>query len=144
MLCHFSRFASASCRFHVFSWQRCFAATADLTTWQRRCARLTLLQQSITYPPIKAIKVGDETYKLPLTAVDPPKEQPTQEELEYLVGFFDGDGCVTMITQNGQIALTISQNVDSVRILLRFRHCLGGGIGARSPRKGTQKACNGV
>ena len=51
MLCHFSRFTSASFRFHVFSWQRCFAATADLTKWQRRCARLTRLQQRITFPP---------------------------------------------------------------------------------------------
>ena len=141
MLCHFSRFASASFRFHVFSWQRCFAATADLTKWQRRCARLTRLQQRITYPPMKSIKVGDETYNLPLKTVGPPKEQPTQEGLEYLVGFFDGDGCVTMSRQTGQITLKITQNVDSMKILLHFRACLGGGIAIERQRTGAQKAC---
>lgn len=141
MLCHFSRFASASFRFHVFSWQRCFAATADLIKWQRRCARLTRLQRRISYPPMKSITVGDETYKLPLKTVGPPKEQPTQEGLEYLVGFFDGDGCVTMRTQDGQIALRITQNVDSMKVLLHFQACLGGGIAVERQRTGTQKAC---
>lgn len=141
MLCHFSRFASATFSFHVFSWQRCFAATADLIKWKRRCARLTRLQQSISYPPLKSITVEDETYKLPLKTVGPPKEQPTQERLEYLVGFFDGDGCVSMTTHTGHIALRISQNVDSVRILLHFRDCLGGGIGVERQGTGTQKAC---
>ena len=141
MLCHFSRFASASFRFNVFSWQRCFAATADLTKWQRRCARLTRLQQRISYPPMKSITVEDETHKLPLKTVGPPKEQPTQEGLEYLVGFFDGDGCVSMGTQDGRIALSVNQSVDSVKILLRFRACLGGGIGVERQRTGTKKAC---
>ena len=141
MLCHFSRFTSASFRFHVFSWQRCFAATADLTKWQRRCSRLTRLQQRITFPPMKSITVEGETYKLPLKTVGPPKEQPTQDGLEYLVGFFDGDGCVSMRTHTGQITLRITQNVDSMKVLLHFRDCLGGGIGVERQRTGTQKAC---
>jgi len=90
---------------------------------------------------MKSITVEDETYKLPLKTVGPPKEQPTQEGLEYLVGFFDGDGCVTMKTQTGQITLRITQNVDSMKVLLHFRACLGGGIGVERQRTGTQKAC---
>ena len=76
-----------------FSWQRCFATAAEWNRWQRRCHRLTKLQQRITFPELKSIGVKGVAHSLPLKAVGPPERNPTQEELEYLVGFFDGDGC---------------------------------------------------
>lgn len=141
MVYHFGRFAAGpSWRFHVWSWQRCFATT-DLAKWQRRCNRLMQLQGRISYPPLKSITVGDETYQLPLKAVDSAPQKPTQEELEYMAGFFDGDGCVAIVRKTGQISLKITQNVDSAGVLLFFRGRLGGGIRVQSHRTGKHKAC---
>ncbi len=81
------------------------------------------------------------TYTLPLKAVAPPEQEPTQEELEYLAGFFDGDGCVTMASGRGQISLRIGQSIDSAQVLLFFRDKLGGGVSRQSNGTGLQKAC---
>ena len=70
----------------------------------------------------------------------PPERNPTQEELEYLVGFFDGDGCVSMRSGNGQIDLQISQNIDSAEVLLHYRELLGGGICKHRAGTGKKKA----
>ena len=80
-----------------------------------------------------------EDVKLPLPAVDPVRT-PSQEELEYLVGFFDGDGCVSMKKETGEIQMAIRQNVDSAEVLLLFRSLLGGGICRQSASTGSKKA----
>ena len=79
------------------------------------------------------------THELPLPAVG-PLQRPSQQELEYLVGFFDGDGCISMVKSTGQVLLTITQSVDSVDVLLHFRSLLGGGVSRRSASTGTKKA----
>ena len=117
---------------------RCIATELDrLGRWQRRCERLTLLQQRIRFPPLGTITTGGEAYGLPLRSVH-PKRAPSQDELKYLVGFFDGDGCVSM--QNGRVTLSICQSVDSANVLLRFRSLLGGGVGFLAAATGTSKA----
>ena len=123
-----------------FSWQRCFATASEWKRWQRRCDRLTKLQQRITFPPLKSIAVEGVTHTLPLKAVGPPERNPTQEELEYLVGFFDGDGCVTMKSQSGEIFLQITQSMDSAQILLLFRDKLGGGVFKKASGTGKTRA----
>ena len=65
---------------------------------------------------------------------------PSQEELEYLVGFFDGDGCVSMNKKTGEAQLVIGQNVDSAEVLLQFRSLLGGSIGRHAASTGSRKA----
>ena len=50
------------------------------------------------------------------------------------MGFFDGDGCVSMNK------LTISQNVDSAKVLLLFRSVLGGSVGRQSASTGSHRA----
>lgn len=114
-------------------------STSELNRWQRRCDRLTQLQRKISFPPLETIVVNGETIKLPLPAVEPVCS-PNQEELEYLVGFFDGDGCVTMNKQTGHFQLSISQSVDSVQVLLHFRTMLGGGVYKKGRATGCQKA----
>ena len=66
----------------------------NLDRWQRCCDRLTQLQRKIRFPPLQTITVNGRTYQLPLSTTEPVR-LPSQEELEYLTGFFDGDGCVT-------------------------------------------------
>ena len=142
MFCSFCFTAiHVSRRLHPHWWQRCFATASEWKRWQRRCDRLTQLQQRIKFPQPKSITVEGVTYALPLANAGPPKHEPTQEELEYLVGFFDGDGCVTMKTQRGEISLQITQSIDSAEVLLLFRDKLGGGVSRQSTRTGLQKAC---
>ena len=118
--------------------QRCIATT--LEQWQRRCDRLTSILRRIKFPRLREFEAGGKTYALPLRSVAPPRDLPTQAELEYLVGFFDGDGCVSMPRANGQVTLRISQAVDSAQILTRFREALGGGIYQHGSRTGARQA----
>ena len=76
---------------------------------------------------------------LPLATVGPPSTHPSQDEMEYLVGFFDGDGCVTMEKDSGTISLELGQSLKCAKILIRFRESLGGGIYHHSNRTGTKK-----
>ena len=111
----------------------------DLHRLQRRCDRLMQLQRKIRFPQLETITVNGEAVQLPLSAVEPVRT-PSQEELEYLVGFFDGDGCVSMKKETGEVQLAISQNIDAVEVLLRFRSFLGGGVSRHSASTGSQKA----
>ena len=140
MTCHFSRFGPGLCGKLGAVWHRCTAPVVELAKWQRRCDRLVQLQGRIRYPSLKSFIVGEKTYDLPLRTID-SQRQPSQEELEYLAGFFDGDGCVTMTRQTGQIAMIISQNVDSAEVLWYFRDRLGGSIGMQMRGTGRHKAC---
>ena len=122
-----------------FPWQRRFA-TAEFSKWQRRCDRLMQLQRRIKFPRREDFTTETGTYRLPLKAVGPPAHQPTQEELQYLVGFFDGDGSVCMNSRTGTIHLDIGQNVDSAEVLIHFRNMLGGGIYSSASGTGASKA----
>lgn len=108
--------------------------------WQRRRDRLTALMKRIEFPKLDRFEVNGHTYQLPLRAVNPPKDPPTQEELEYLVGFFDGDGCVTMQKSSGSVSLQVGQSVSSVQILLHYRNAFGGGIYAGLKQRGLSQA----
>ena len=117
---------------------RSYSAT-DLDRWQRRCDRLAQLQRRIRFPPLQTLTVRGQTYELPLAAAE-PFQTPSQEEMEYLVGFFDGDGCVTLRRQTGQVFLQVEQNVDSADVLLHFRALLGGGVYKTASATGSRKA----
>ena len=116
----------------------CFLPTASLefSELQRRRDELRSLLRSIKFPPIKPFTVDGVTYSLPLKARPPPEQKPTREELEYLCGFFDGDGCVTMEAPAGRFRLHIGQSISNVHILLRFRNVFGGGVYALGQRTG--------
>ena len=119
---------------------RCFATfQTNLERWERRCDKLTQLQQRIRFRPLQTITVKGRDVTLPLRSVEAMRT-PSQSELEYLVGFFDGDGCVSMEKQTGRLCLSISQNIDAVEVLLHFRLLLGGGICRHSASTGSKKA----
>ena len=108
--------------------------------WERHCNRLMQLQRRIRFPPLESFTVGDKTYMLPLKALGPPSHLPTQQELEYIAGFFDGDGCVSMRKRTGQMSMSISQALDSVGVLIHFRDSLGGGVYRGGGQTGTRQA----
>eukprot|EP00434_Breviolum_minutum_P013534 symbB.v1.2.011927.t2/scaffold809.1/size160600/6 len=119
---------------------KCFATPSEWNRWQRRCHRLSQLQGRIKLPLLTSFTVEGVTHDLPMKSVGPPERHPTREELEYLVGFFDGDGCVTMGAGNGEIYLNIGQNIDSAHVLLHYRELLGGGISRHKIGTGKTKA----
>ena len=119
----------------------CVLATASLEfrELQRKRDELRSLLRSMKFPPLKSFTVDGATYGLPLKAIPPPKQKPTREELEYLCGFFDGDGCVSMAATIGVFSLKVVQSINNAHILLRFRRVFGGGIYASAQRTGFSK-----
>ena len=115
------------------------STATNLDRWQRRCDRLTQLQRKIHFPPLQAITVDGRTYQLPLSTAE-PERLPSQEELEYLAGFFDGDGCVTFNASSGKVEMKIEQAADSAGILLHFRSLLGGGVYRGKSARGAANA----
>lgn len=107
---------------------------------QRLCQRLEQLQGRVKCPRLESFTVGEETFQLPLTTISRPTEPADRKELEYLVGFFDGDGAVSVDPQ-GRTSLHVDQNVDSAGVLLRYRCSFGGGIFRSKNATGRRKAC---
>ena len=80
------------------------------------------------------------THNLPMRSVGPPERHPTRDELEYLVGFFDGDGCVSMDSTTGSMRLEVTQSIESAEVLLHYRELLGGAISKHAIGTGKHKA----
>ena len=117
----------------------CQSFAVDFERWQRHREFLRRRQQRIRFPPLETIHVNGKEIKLPLRATEPTRS-PSQREVDYLVGFFDGDGCVTMNKVSGEVHLSIGQSVDSAEALLRFRSLLGGSVSNLSTAAGSRKA----
>ena len=120
----------------------CFSATASLefSELQRERDRLKGRLRRIKFPRIESFTVDGVTYGLPLKAIPPQKQKPTREELEYLCGFFDGDGCVSMMATSVIFRLKVVQSINNAHILLRFRRVFGGGVYAADQRTGFSEA----
>ena len=108
--------------------QSCPMHFSTIAKWQRRCDRLSALMRRIKLPHLDQFEADGQTFSLPLSTVDPPKDPPTRDELDYLAGFFDGDGCVTLNQRSGKISLQIDQRATSASVLIRFRNAFGGGV----------------
>ena len=87
-----------------------------------------------------SITVEGVTHNLPMRSVGPPERHPTRDELEYLVGFFDGDGCVSMESKTGSMRLRVTQSIESAEVLFHYRELLGGGISRQSNGTGKHRA----
>ena len=99
----------------------------DLARYQRYHMRLYGLLKRIVRPTLESFQTDGVKYCLPLRAADAINEDCTENELAYLSGFFDGDGCVHL-TKAGTLLLQMSQSLKGVDVLLRFRRAFGGGI----------------
>lgn len=126
------RFLPAGARCHPTIWsaskQQGFRlASSAICKVQRLCEKLEQLQSRVVCQRLTSFTEGGEVYQLPLKAAMPRAAPPTRKELEYLVGFFDGDGSVSLNGKRG-VSLQVDQNIDGARVLLRFRSVFGGGI----------------
>ena len=96
-------------------------ASSAICKVQRLCEKLEQLQSRVVCPRLTSFTERGEVYQLPVKAAMPRAAPPLRKELEYLAGFFDGDGSVSLKNRHGVMQLQINQNVDSARVLLRFR-----------------------
>jgi len=99
----------------------------DLARYQRYHVRLYDLLKRIVRPTLKSFESGGIKYQLPLSAKDAVIEGCSEDELAYLSGFFDGDGCV-LLTKAGTFHLKTRQSLKGVDVCLRSRRAFGGGI----------------
>ena len=113
--------------------------TSSLEKWQRRCQRLQSLLRRVEFPRPESFEVNGKVYELPVRS-GPPTCHSSREELEYLGGFFDGDGCVSLCSTSGGVLLSVSQSAQRPSILLRFRAAFGGGIHRDRGARGTRHA----
>lgn len=126
------RFLPAGTRCHPTIWSAsrqpafCFGSSS-VDKVQRLCEKLEQLQSRVVCLRLTSFTEGGEVYQLPVKAAMPRAAPPTRKELEYLVGFFDGDGSVSLNGKRG-VSLQVDQNIDGARVLLRFRSVFGGGI----------------
>ena len=97
------------------------------------------LQQS-SWPKLKCFGANGRSYSLPLRAESrEPSHRPAEARLEYLAGFFDGDGCVTCFSNLCGCRLTVSQSYDQAEVLMLFRKAFGGSIGREHSGMGLGK-----
>ncbi|CAJ1403783.1 unnamed protein product [Effrenium voratum] len=107
---------------------RCFSGVTSIAKLQRRWDRLEGLLQRVERPRLESIEFEGARYQLPVPAMPTPAERPSEAELAYWGGLFDGDGCVTMTRKTGRIRLTLGQSVRGVDLLMRLRLAFGGGV----------------
>ncbi|CAE8591881.1 unnamed protein product [Polarella glacialis] len=111
----------------------------DLHRLQRRCRLLTSLLGKLQWPRIMHFHAFGKMHRLPVRAQPGVQKLPLQHELEYMVGFFDGDGCVHHGLPRTGCALSIGQSCEKGEVLLRFCQALGGGIYRHAGGKGLCK-----
>lgn len=120
-------------------WSTCPAVLEgkSLTQIQRRITALKRLQSSLLWPPLSEFEAFGRKYLLPLKAHGPLISEVPVERLQYLAGFFDGDGCVSSHKLRPTMSIGVSD--CSAEILVLFRDVFGGGIYNLSRGRGLQK-----
>ena len=130
----------------LLPWPRCIgaqlrsAATCSallqgksLEQIERRIARLTAFQSRLLWPATTSFEAFGRSYPVPVTASPPAGNSATLQRLQYLAGFFDGDGCVQ------QKYLQVVQSANNAAILWTFRKTFGGGIYRHGEGRGLQQ-----
>ena len=111
-----------------------------LPEMQTKNEDLRQLLYKAPWPRLKCFSANGRTYNLPLRAESRvPSHRPAKARLEYLAGFFDGDGCVGCMTNLSGCMLTVAQSYDQAEILMLFREAFGGSIGRESGGMGLAK-----
>ncbi|CAE7879004.1 AQR1, partial [Symbiodinium sp. KB8] len=92
------------------------------------------------WPRLTRFSADGRNYGLPLRAESRQLSQrPAKARLEYLAGFFDGDGCVSCKTNLSGCVLKVAQSYDQAEILMLFREAFGGSIGREHSGMGLGK-----
>lgn len=100
---------------------------------ERRIARLKAFQSRLQWPCTTSFEAFGRSYPLPLPASAPVANAAPLQRLQYLAGFFDGDGCVS------SSGLQVGQVANNAKILWLFRETFGGGIYNHRQGRGLQQ-----
>ncbi|CAJ1335566.1 unnamed protein product [Effrenium voratum] len=107
--------------------------TAQLTDWVRR---------GVAWRVASGVGGGvfrGHEYELPLSREEPQPRPAAEHTLQYLSGFFDGDGCVTPRSDLRSCSLSVGQVAANAEILVRFRDAFGGAICRQKDGRGLQR-----
>lgn len=114
-----------------------------LETLRHKNAKLRAVLKTTQWPRLLRFHGSDgEAYELPLRSQKtcpspPPLPADADDILQYLGGFFDGDGCVA-----GYLAhcrLVVGQSFDKAEILILFQATFGGSISRHRAGTGLRK-----
>ena len=118
-------------------------SNSSLQALQRRNQKLLATLSAVRWPPLVSFRLNDKTYMLPATSRTEVGETHlfkfTPGELEYLAGFFDGDGCVQVKKASRTCCLQVGQSIDGVAVLMRMQRAFGGSIRRLRDGKGLRK-----
>ena len=103
-------------------------AEKSLGALQRRIAALKSFQSRLLWPPLTQFEAFGQTYPLPYHSSKVATADVPKQSLEYLAGFFDGDGCVSATGPRRTPTLSMGQTHSSASVLLLFAKVFGGGI----------------
>ncbi|CAE7322987.1 unnamed protein product [Symbiodinium natans] len=117
----------------------CLALADDtLQVLQQKNRQLRSKLATLRWPPLTSVRFNGQSFPLPLQSEQPDLSRLAAHELEYLAGFFDGDGCVYATA--GRCCLSVGQSIDGAEVLKYFQGALGGsicrhrdGVGLRKP-----------
>ncbi|CAE7538361.1 Alkbh3 [Symbiodinium sp. CCMP2592] len=94
--------------------------------------RLRSILKKLHWPRLRSFEVNGKVHHLPIDApcgTSPAQAAPPTTTLEYLTGFFDGDGCVTADGKAlSGCRVSVGQSVQRAGVLLLFQERFGGRI----------------
>ncbi|CAE8689181.1 unnamed protein product, partial [Polarella glacialis] len=124
--------------------RRCAATVLQELTieqLQRRFIRLKRLLGKLRWPAITHFQAFGEQHQLPwpVRSSSEVLKEPTLDELAYMSGFFDGDGCVSPTTNLSGCQLFLTQSSEHGEALFLFHQVFGGSIMADKRGIGSQR-----
>ncbi|CAE8608544.1 unnamed protein product [Polarella glacialis] len=135
------RIAASTCRRANASCQPPWSPD-DAERLLRRCDRLTKFLGRLRWPK-QTHFIFQRQLHLPVRASNSfagaNQERVSQRQLEYMAGFFDGDGCASAVTGLGGVKLSIGQSADRAEVIMMFHRAFGGGIGFTTRGMGLAK-----
>ena len=94
---------------------------------------------SVCWPPLTGFAAHGRIHSLPWGCPTGGQNQPNNAVLQYLSGFFDGDGCVVPASGNYGCHLRVVQSYDSPENLLLLQESLGGTVYSAGRGRGLWK-----
>ncbi|CAJ1429025.1 unnamed protein product [Effrenium voratum] len=116
-----------------------FVTNRSPESLQRGFDRLRSLQSRLRWPRLTHFSAFGREYELPLSKEEPRTRPVAGDTLQYLSGFFDGDGCVSPRSDLRSCSLSVGQVAANAEILLRFREAFGGAICRQTDGRGLQQ-----
>ena len=120
------------------SWtvESCMPHQEYLTKPEEISKRLERHMRTLRWPCAACFAVKGDTYALPFRWHVEPSAAEWKANAEYLAGFFDGDGCVSCLTNLCGVRLSVGRRASAADVLLLYLRCFGGTVSLRSPGQG--------